>query len=63
VPRPLGECGTDGADLAELQPFWIRLPIDQIMTRGALTRLDFKSGFYIGSDHLPVEAEIAVKPE
>jgi len=33
------------------------------MTRGALTRLDFKSGFYIGSDHLPVEAEIAVKPE
>jgi endonuclease/exonuclease/phosphatase (EEP) superfamily protein YafD len=45
------------------QPFWIRLPIDQIMTRGALTRLHFKSGFYIGSDHLPVEAEIAVQPE
>jgi endonuclease/exonuclease/phosphatase (EEP) superfamily protein YafD len=45
------------------QPFWIRLPIDQIMTRGALTRLDFGSGFYIGSDHLPVEAEIAVQPE
>lgn len=45
------------------QPFWIRLPIDQIMTRGALTRVGLKSGFYIGSDHLPVEAEIAVAPE
>jgi endonuclease/exonuclease/phosphatase (EEP) superfamily protein YafD len=45
------------------QPFWIRLPIDQIMTRGALTRRNFKSGSYTGSDHLPVEAEIAVKPE
>jgi endonuclease/exonuclease/phosphatase (EEP) superfamily protein YafD len=42
------------------QPSWIRLPIDQIMTRGALTRLSFKSGYYIGSDHLPVEAEIAI---
>jgi endonuclease/exonuclease/phosphatase (EEP) superfamily protein YafD len=45
------------------QPEWIRLPIDQIMTRGALSRRNFKSGFYIGSDHLPVEAEIAVTPE
>jgi endonuclease/exonuclease/phosphatase (EEP) superfamily protein YafD len=45
------------------QPAWIRLPIDQIMTRGALTRLRFKSGYYIGSDHLPVEAEIAVTPK
>jgi endonuclease/exonuclease/phosphatase (EEP) superfamily protein YafD len=45
------------------QPSWIRLPIDQIMTRGALTRLGFKSGYYIGSDHLPVEAEIAVTGE
>lgn len=44
------------------QPQWVRLPIDHIMTRGALTRLDFKSGSYIGSDHLPVEAEIAVGP-
>jgi endonuclease/exonuclease/phosphatase (EEP) superfamily protein YafD len=44
------------------QPPWIlRLPIDQIMTRGALTRLDFRHGKYIGSDHLPVEAEIALK--
>jgi endonuclease/exonuclease/phosphatase (EEP) superfamily protein YafD len=44
------------------QPAWIRLPIDQIMTRGALTRISFKSGDYIGSDHLPVEAEVAVGP-
>ncbi|WP_395019371.1 endonuclease/exonuclease/phosphatase family protein [Dongia sp.] len=45
------------------QPRWVRLPIDQIMTRGALTRLNFKSSYFIGSDHLPVEAEIAVTPE
>lgn len=42
------------------QPAWLRLPIDQIMTRGALARRSFRHGFYIGSDHLPVEAEIAV---
>jgi endonuclease/exonuclease/phosphatase (EEP) superfamily protein YafD len=42
------------------QPAWIRLPIDQIFTRGVLTRRNFRSGKYIGSDHLPVEAEIAV---
>jgi endonuclease/exonuclease/phosphatase (EEP) superfamily protein YafD len=45
------------------QPEWIRLPIDQIMTKGALTRRNFRPGFYIGSDHLPVEAEIAVTPQ
>jgi len=45
------------------QPTWNRLPIDQIMTRGALTRLSFKSGYYIGSDHLPVEAEIGLKQQ
>jgi hypothetical protein len=32
------------------------------MTRGALTRIGFKSGDYIGSDHLPVEAEVTVGP-
>lgn len=42
---------------------WSRLPIDHIMTGGALTRLNFKTGRYIGSDHRPVEAEIAVSPE
>ena len=45
------------------QPKWNRMPIDHILTRGALARLDFKSGNYIGSDHLPVQAEIAVMPE
>jgi endonuclease/exonuclease/phosphatase (EEP) superfamily protein YafD len=45
------------------QPRWTRLPIDHIMTRGALTRLNFKSGRYIGSDHRPVEAEIVVTAE
>jgi endonuclease/exonuclease/phosphatase (EEP) superfamily protein YafD len=45
------------------QPKWNRMPIDHIMTRGALTRRDFKTGFYIGSDHLPVEAEIIVQPK
>jgi endonuclease/exonuclease/phosphatase (EEP) superfamily protein YafD len=45
------------------QPSWIRLPIDHIMTRGALARRSFRHGFYIGSDHLPVEAEITVTPE
>jgi endonuclease/exonuclease/phosphatase (EEP) superfamily protein YafD len=45
------------------QPEWIRLPIDQIMTRGALTRRNFHSGYFIGSDHLPVEAEISMAPE
>ena len=45
------------------QPAWSRLPIDHIMTRGALQRLGFKSGHYIGSDHLPVEAEIILQPQ
>jgi endonuclease/exonuclease/phosphatase (EEP) superfamily protein YafD len=43
------------------QPKWIRLPIDQIMTRGALARRNLESGYYIGSDHLPVEAEIVLR--
>jgi endonuclease/exonuclease/phosphatase (EEP) superfamily protein YafD len=41
-------------------PFWLRLPIDHIFVRGALQRVGFKSGYYVGSDHLPVEAEIAL---
>jgi endonuclease/exonuclease/phosphatase (EEP) superfamily protein YafD len=45
------------------QPAWNRLPIDQIMTRGALRRLRFESGPFIGSDHLPVEAEITLAPQ
>jgi endonuclease/exonuclease/phosphatase (EEP) superfamily protein YafD len=45
------------------QPAWSRLPIDHIMTRGALGRREFRSGPYIGSDHLPVEAEIVLRPQ
>jgi endonuclease/exonuclease/phosphatase (EEP) superfamily protein YafD len=43
-------------------PFWLRLPIDHIFVRGALERRDFHRGPFIGSDHLPVEAEIVLKP-
>jgi endonuclease/exonuclease/phosphatase (EEP) superfamily protein YafD len=43
-------------------PFWLRLPIDHIFVRGALERRDFRRGPFIGSDHLPVEAEIVAKP-
>jgi len=45
------------------QPRWVRLPIDHIMTRGALQRLDFRRGKWVGSDHLPVEATIAIQPK
>ena len=45
-------------------PAWgwaaIRLPIDQIFTRGALHATGFKSGPVLGSDHLPVEAMILI---
>jgi len=44
-------------------PFWMRLPIDHIFVRGGLDRRDFRRGPYIGSDHLPVEAEIVVKAQ
>jgi endonuclease/exonuclease/phosphatase (EEP) superfamily protein YafD len=43
-------------------PYWLRLPIDHILVRGALERTRFRRGFFVGSDHLPVEAEIAVGP-
>jgi endonuclease/exonuclease/phosphatase (EEP) superfamily protein YafD len=43
-------------------PDWLRLPIDHILVRGALRRLTFRRGFFVGSDHLPVEAEIALEP-
>jgi endonuclease/exonuclease/phosphatase (EEP) superfamily protein YafD len=42
-------------------PFWMRLPIDHIFVRGALERRNFRRGPYVGSDHLPVEAEIVSK--
>jgi endonuclease/exonuclease/phosphatase (EEP) superfamily protein YafD len=44
-------------------PFWMRLPIDHIFVRGALERRDFRRGPFVGSDHLPVEAEIVLKPQ
>jgi endonuclease/exonuclease/phosphatase (EEP) superfamily protein YafD len=44
-------------------PFWMRLPIDHIFVRGALERRNFRRGPFVGSDHLPVEAEIVVKPQ
>ncbi len=41
-------------------PALIRLPIDQIMIRGDLRRQNFVPGPDVGSDHLPVEATIAL---
>ena len=45
------------------QPLWSRLPIDQVFVRGALDRVSFGKGPFIGSDHFPVEAEIALKAQ
>jgi endonuclease/exonuclease/phosphatase (EEP) superfamily protein YafD len=44
-------------------PFWMRLPIDHIFVRGGLERRNFRHGPYVGSDHLPVEAEIVLKSQ
>lgn len=48
--------------LALTWPAWgwpfIRLPIDQIFTRGDLAVTGFKAGPDVGSDHLPVEAVV-----
>lgn len=48
--------------LALTWPAWgpaaIRLPLDQIFTRGDLTTVNFAAGPEVGSDHLPVEATI-----
>ncbi|MBK8160372.1 MAG: endonuclease/exonuclease/phosphatase family protein [Rhodospirillaceae bacterium] len=52
------------ADLALTWPAWgpsfIRLPIDHIMTRGTPQLLSFEPGPNVGSDHLPVEALVAL---
>lgn len=49
--------------LALTWPAWgwpfVRLPIDQIFTRGDLQISGFKAGPDLGSDHLPVEATIS----
>jgi endonuclease/exonuclease/phosphatase (EEP) superfamily protein YafD len=42
-------------------PFFARIPIDPVFTGGGLTVRSQKTGRDVGSDHLPVEAEIAVR--
>jgi endonuclease/exonuclease/phosphatase (EEP) superfamily protein YafD len=44
-------------------PFFARIPIDPVFTGGALTVRGLQVGPDIGSDHRPVEAEIAVMQE
>lgn len=48
-------------------PAWgpgiIRLPIDHIMTRGTPRLISFQPGPNVGSDHLPVEAVVALSPQ
>jgi len=47
-------------------PTWLwpvfRLPIDTVFTRGRPAVLEMRTGPDIGSDHLPVEAEIVIRP-
>jgi endonuclease/exonuclease/phosphatase (EEP) superfamily protein YafD len=54
----------DPGHLAPSWPAWgpafIRLPIDHIMTRGDLRLVSFEPGPDVGSDHLPVEATLAL---
>ena len=39
-----------------------RLPLDHVFLRGGLSLTDIRLGPNVGSDHLPVEAEVAVGP-
>jgi endonuclease/exonuclease/phosphatase (EEP) superfamily protein YafD len=52
--------------LAFTWPSWapaiFRIPIDQIFVRGSLTVSNYRAGPAVGSDHLPLLAEIALKP-
>jgi endonuclease/exonuclease/phosphatase (EEP) superfamily protein YafD len=43
-------------------PPFLRLPIDQVFVRGAVQVRALRLGPAVGSDHLPVEAELAVGP-
>jgi endonuclease/exonuclease/phosphatase (EEP) superfamily protein YafD len=47
-------------------PSWtwpvLRLPIDQVFARGGARVTEMRLGPSVGSDHLPIEAEIAVGP-
>ena len=40
----------------------LRLPIDQVFVRGAPRVTEMRLGPSVGSDHLPIEAEVAVGP-
>lgn len=44
-------------------PVFARIPIDPVFTGGALAIRSLRTGPNIGSDHLPVEAEIGLKQE
>ncbi|WP_459858046.1 endonuclease/exonuclease/phosphatase family protein [Dongia sp. agr-C8] len=43
-------------------PQVLRLPIDQVFVRGGVQATALRLGPAVGSDHLPVEAEVAVGP-
>ncbi|HEY4161820.1 MAG TPA: endonuclease/exonuclease/phosphatase family protein [Dongiaceae bacterium] len=45
-----------------LLPWPLRIPIDQVFTGGKLTAYRVAPGPDVGSDHLPVTAEITLKP-
>src|SRR5260221_9929849 len=53
--------------LALTWPSWnetlLRLPIDQIFSRGNITMSDFSAAPATGSDHLPIIATLTFKPE
>ena len=60
-----GATGLDNQGFAAPSwPAWswtpLRLPIDHILTRGSPQMLSFTTGPDVGSDHLPVEAVVAV---
>jgi endonuclease/exonuclease/phosphatase (EEP) superfamily protein YafD len=52
--------------LAFTWPSWapaiFRIPIDQIFTRGDIAVRDYHPGPAVGSDHLPLTAELTLKP-
>lgn len=40
------------------RPAFMRIPIDHVLVRGPIVATDFRRGPYIGSDHLPVIADL-----
>jgi endonuclease/exonuclease/phosphatase (EEP) superfamily protein YafD len=55
--------GAWSPDWPSWHPFFARIPIDPVFTGGTLAVRSQKTGPDIGSDHLPVEAEIGLKQE